>query len=80
MKRTSTITRIGMYTVGFFTLMNTTAVAYAASLQSPLNPMVSSIPLFISTLLKAMVIVALPVISVFIVLSGFRFLLAQGKE
>lgn len=55
--------------------------AYAdTALNNPLNPTFSSIPLFIAGALKVMVMVALPVISLFIVYSGFLFVAAQGNE
>ncbi|MFA7309467.1 MAG: hypothetical protein WC050_01045 [Candidatus Paceibacterota bacterium] len=56
-------------------------IAYAdAQLNNPLNPTFSSIPLFIAGALKVMVMVALPIISLFIVYSGFKFVMAQGKD
>jgi hypothetical protein len=51
-----------------------------ASLQNPLNPSFSDIPKFIAGALKVMVTVALPIISLFIVYSGFLFLTAQGSD
>lgn len=53
---------------------------YAQTLQNPLNPSFSDIPSFIAGALKAMVTIALPIISLFIVYSGFLFLTAQGSE
>jgi hypothetical protein len=49
-------------------------------LGNPLNPNFSSIPNFIAGALKVMVMVALPIISLFIVYSGFLFVAAQGNE
>jgi hypothetical protein len=57
-----------------------TSFAYAQTLQNPLNPSFSDIPKFIAGALKVMVTVALPIISLFIVYSGFLFLTAQGSE
>lgn len=54
--------------------------ASAAGLDNPLNSNYSSIPQFISGALKVMVMVALPVITLFIVYSGFLFVLAQGNQ
>lgn len=51
-----------------------------ADLQSPLNPNFSSIPGFIAGALRALVIIALPIISLFIVISGFMFVLARGNQ
>ena len=56
------------------------AFAAAGELNSPLNPSISSIPAFISTALKVLVMVALPIISLFIVYSGFMFVIARGNE
>ena len=49
-------------------------------LNNPLNPTFSSIPNFIAGALKVLVMVALPIISLFIVYSGFLFVAAQGNE
>ena len=51
-----------------------------SGLTNPLNDQFSSIPAFIAGALKALVMIALPIISLFIVLSGFYFLTAQGNE
>ena len=57
-----------------------TCVASAqSSLQNPLNPSFSTIPTFISGFLKVLVEVALPIIALFIVYSGFMFVFALGK-
>jgi len=56
------------------------AVAADGSLDSPLNPAFSSIPGFIAGALKALVLVALPILTLFIVYSGFLFISAQGNE
>src|SRR5262245_52544398 len=45
-----------------------------------LSSQFSSIPNFIAGALKALVIVALPIISLFIVYSGFLFVAARGNE
>lgn len=49
-----------------------------ADLENPLN--VSNVAEFIAKALKALVIVALPIITLFIVISGFMFVLARGNE
>ena len=55
--------------------------AYAADgIQSPLKPEVSSIPGFIEAALKALVMIALPILKLFIVYSGFKFISAQGNS
>lgn len=54
--------------------------AAQTQLQNPLNPQFSSIPNFIAGFLKVLVMIALPIISLFIVIAGFQFVLAQGNE
>ncbi len=49
-------------------------------LENPLNPQFSSVPAFIAGALKVLVIVALPIITLFIVLAGFMFVFARGNE
>jgi hypothetical protein len=49
-------------------------------LTSPLSSSLSSIPAFLSAALSAMVKIALPIITVFIVYSGFLFVTAQGNQ
>ena len=52
-----------------------------ASAESLANPVqFSGIAEFIAGALKVMVMVALPIISIFIVYSGFLFISAQGNE
>jgi hypothetical protein len=58
-----------------------TCIASAqSSLQNPLNSNFSTIPTFISGFLKVLVEVALPIIALFIVYSGFMFVFARGNE
>lgn len=56
------------------------AFAQNQGLQNPLSSNYSSIPQFISGALKVMVMVALPIITLFMVYSGFLFVLAQGNQ
>ena len=59
----------------------TASTAYAdAELQNPLNPSFSSIPAFIAGALRVLVIVALPIITLFIVVAGFMFISARGNQ
>lgn len=46
---------------------------------SPLNPQLSTIPGFVSAVLKAVVAIALPLISLAFVYSGFMFVIARGN-
>lgn len=51
----------------------------AATLQNPLNDSFSSIPKFIAGALKVLVMVALPLLTLAFVYSGFLFIKAQGN-
>lgn len=59
------------------------ALAHAASpdaiLQSPLNSAFSTIPDFIAGVLKVVVMIALPIITLFFVIAGFMFIFARGR-
>lgn len=50
-----------------------------AMLKSPLNSAISTIPALIAGALKALVIIALPLISLFFVYTGFLFVKARGN-
>jgi hypothetical protein len=74
------MTRNKLRMVAVCTLLTTLPfVASAAGIQNPLNPNISSIPQFISTFLKVMVTIALPVVGFFLLYSGFLFIKAQGR-
>lgn len=68
-------------------LLAQTAVAHAADcangdtgcLGNPLKAEFSSIPLFIAGALKVIVMLALPIIVLFFVIAGFKFISAQGN-
>ena len=49
-------------------------------LQNPLNSNFSSVPAFIAGALKALAMIALPIITLFLVISGFLFITAQGNQ
>ncbi len=51
-----------------------------AQFDSPLKAEFSTIPNFIAGALRAMVMIALPIIALFMVYSGFLFILARGNE
>ena len=57
-----------------------TALAQSGGFENPLNSQFSSIPGFIAGALRVLVIVALPIITLFIVVAGFMFVLALGNE
>jgi len=73
--RTSIVFLIPLAFIG-----STMITSAATTLENPLNPSFSSIPNFIAGALKVMVMIALPIISLFIVWSGFLFVSAQGNE
>ncbi len=56
------------------------AAGHAGGLQNPLNSSFSDIPKFIEGALKVLVIVALPIITLFMVVAGFMFIAARGNE
>ncbi len=66
-----------------FTIANAATPVSAAVggvLESPLNAAFSSLPGFIEGTLKALVMIALPILTLFIVYSGFLFISAQGNS
>ncbi len=56
------------------------AMASSQGIANPLQDAVSTIPGFISGFLKAMVMLALPVVALFLVIAGFKFVAAQGNS
>ena len=48
-------------------------------LQNPLNSQFSSIPAFLGGALQVLVMIALPIITLFVVVAGFMYVKAQGK-
>lgn len=74
-------TSIGAFMIVFLLQGALVSVALAADgrLENPLNPAFSSIPAFIEGVLRVFVTVALPIITLFIVISGFMFVWALGK-
>ena len=63
-------------TVVFFA----TVASAQTGLQNPLNSNFSSVPAFIAGALKALAMIALPIITLFLVISGFLFVTAQGNQ
>lgn len=66
----------GLYTVPMMLLMPSDAIAQTGTFQNPLR--FPTIEAFVEGALQAFVYIALPAIGFFIVLSGFKFILAQG--
>ena len=54
--------------------------AEAQGVTNPLRDTINTIPSFIATALKAMVLLALPVVALFLVIAGFKFISAQGNS
>ena len=75
--RVQHIVRAGMFAVVAL-LLNVSVAAADAGLQNPLK--FNDIQSFIAGALKALVIIALPIITLFIVISGFMFVAARGNE
>ena len=79
--KTLVIRILPVITATAFLMLLAVLPAYAADgIQSPLKPEVSSIPGFIEAALKALVMIALPILTLFIVYSGFKFISAQGNS
>lgn len=77
----TTLSRIKTSVVTAYTAFLLSAVtAHADALQNPLNSQFSSIPTFISGFLKVLVMVALPIITVYFVISGYMFVSARGNS
>lgn len=67
-------------TMAFTLVLFFAAIAHAqGGLENPLNSNLSTIPAFIAGALKVLVIVALPIITLFLVISGFMFIKARGN-
>ena len=79
----NTIRKIGLWfscVPAIFFASVAVARAVDAILANPLNKAFSTVPDFIAGVLKAIVIIALPIITLFFVVSGFMFLFAQGNQ
>lgn len=63
----------------FLFAMTLTAHAQGG-LKNPLNSNFSSVPAFIAGALKALALIALPIITLFFVISGFLFVSARGNQ
>ncbi|MBI4090428.1 MAG: hypothetical protein HY422_00185 [Candidatus Komeilibacteria bacterium] len=70
--------RFAILTFLSITSFASAAFAQEVALKNPLN--FSSIPEFIAGALKALALIALPIITLFLVISGFLFITAQGNQ
>ena len=75
-----TLSRLAAFVIPLFASVSIAYAATSGGIESPLRPEFSSIPKFIEGALKVLVMVALPIISLFIVYSGFMFVIARGNE
>ena len=76
----NTIRLLVVFVWSAFFLLVPLAEAQTSGLENPLNRSFSTIPAFIAGALKVLVIVALPIITLFIVIAGFMFVFARGNE
>lgn len=67
-------------TFSFLVLSLQAHAADAGILANPLNSAFSTIPKFISGVLQVVVMISLPVITLFFVVVGYKFISAQGSE
>ena len=67
------------FAFSFFALV-TEAHAASVGLQNPLKSPFDSIPGFISGVLKVVVMIALPIITLLFVVVGYQFISAQGNS
>lgn len=71
---------IAIFLVCIAVLFVATFVDAQTGLNNPLNDQYSSVPTFIAGALKALAMIALPIITLFLVVSGFYFITAQGNQ
>ncbi|OGG73938.1 hypothetical protein A3A40_01265 [Candidatus Kaiserbacteria bacterium RIFCSPLOWO2_01_FULL_54_20] len=72
--------RILFVTTSLAVVFFATVASAQTGLNNPLNSNFSSIPAFIAGALKALAMIALPIITLFLVISGFLFVTAQGNQ
>lgn len=65
---------------GLFLFAMTLTAEAQEGIKNPLNSNFSSVPAFIAGALKALALIALPIITLFLVISGFLFVTAQGNQ
>ena len=66
--------------LAYFALANIAWAASSDTLGNPLNPSFSTIPNFIAGALRVLVMLALPILTLMIVYSGFLFVFARGNQ
>lgn len=64
----------------FFLATSVALADESGKLGNPLNSSIGTIPQFLATVLKIVVMVAIPIIALLIVYSGFLFVFARGNE
>lgn len=78
---TYTLSKLGLTLVFFAAFFCSIVLAHAATgeIPNPLNSAFSNIPNFIAGALKVLVMIALPIVTLFFVYAGYLFVRAQGK-
>lgn len=77
---TRSTVRVAIMVLLLTTLLFASIVYAQEGLKNPLNSNFSSIPAFIAGALKALALIALPIITLFFVISGFMFVMARGNQ
>jgi len=77
---TQSTVRVAIMVLLLTTFLFASVVYAQESLKNPLNSNFSSIPAFIAGALKALALIALPIITLFFVISGFMFVMARGNQ
>lgn len=75
----SILQKTGAFALAGFILFFGIPVFGQSRLENPLNQAYSTVPDFIAGALRVLVIVALPIITLFIVVAGFMFVKARGN-
>ena len=76
----SRILRAAFFAFAFFSLTGIAHAQSSGAFEDILKPEFSTIPNFIAGALRALVMVAMPIIGLFIVYSGFLFVIARGNS
>lgn len=79
LQQTCTALKVSLLTI-FFWVVALQTHAQTVELKNPLSSSLDTIPKFIEAVLKVVVMVALPIITLFFVYAGFKFIMAQGNS
>ncbi len=75
-----TLTKVAAFSIAGAVLFGAEIASAQQAFSSPLRPEFNSLQEFVSGALKVMIMVAMPIISLFLVYSGFLFVFAQGNQ